>query len=629
MPKQLAILLDASGSMFHPAGGGSDLDKIVEASQSAQYVIDEIVNKVAADNDRWAVSIWRFANTTSGLTGQTIFDPGISEFTVNTVKDLIAVIENQASNQSTVGNMTDIFNAVRTVAEYMAANTPSVSDVGPGPLKRKLLLFTDGNQTIEYAGGLSKIDYEFDQGVDFADILAGNDIALNAQGIGSDLLNYTLTTLFDDAEAFGSSVKVISTTPGYEADVAPALMTNSMKIVNNNGILALRPKGEAGAGLLWEQFALPHIELDPQTSTVALPTAVRRNYKEFEVECDAISKELLLGITWHHPGHASVQATSPSGTLYENGSNGAFTIEHGRLATLHVPNPEPGLWTVRVQGDPRFRPMRLNLLARGINPLFQLQVAANPQQLEQAGSVEISATPYWDAKPADGHFKVIATSFAGDSIELQRQADGRYAGTANLTHAGLMPWRIKLQGKLQSGESVHRIEFTAVQVGRPKDPRIQVTPNQYLVGNRYTVDVKLSDAEFNRLTQIRFGNGIEVKRFLVQNADSAQAIIEVAKDAIPGQREVITYNPNAETSTGVIILPGQQEPGIPAGFIEALKFNAAGQLVGIILDNGKHIKVDSHCDRLQCLLERARDSCQSVTVEVDGEGRLTCVIVGH
>ncbi len=620
MPKQLAIVLDASGSMFHPAGGGSDADKIVEASQSAQYVIDEIVTKVAADNDQWAVSLWRFANSVQGLIGQTVFDSSISDFTVNIVKDQIAVIENQASNQAAIGNLTDIFNAVRTVAQFMEDNPPAL---GPGPLKKKILLFTDGNQTIEHGGDLTKGGYEFEQGVDFDDLLAGNNIALNAQGIGSDLLNFTLTDLVDDANAFGSSAKIINTTPGYEADVAAALMLNSMKIVNNNGILPLRPKGEPGAGLLWEQFTLPRVVHDEQQTA----GGKRVNYKEFEVDCDSVSKELLLGITWHHPGHPSVEAISPGGTSFKAGLNGAFKIEQGRLSALHIPDPEPGTWCVRVEGDAGFRPMRLNFMARGVNPQFVLAARAEPWHLDEPDAATIIATPFWGEKPAEGKFKATASSFTGELVELIRQADGTYQGKAQHKTWGLVPWRVELKGKLASGETVHRIEFTAVQVGRPRDPRLTVTPDQFEPGRKYTVDVRLTDAEFDRLSQIRFGDGIDVKRFLVQSADAAQAVIEVSATAKQGQREVVGFHPEAETLTGITILPGRySSPGL-SGMIRGLKFDAAGRLKGITLDDGRFISVTVPARRLQGLLETARDNNQELTIEVDAENRLICISV--
>ncbi len=200
MAKQLAVLIDASGSMYHPAGNGSSKDKIIEATESVNYVSAE-TQGVSESGEPWAVSLWYFANQTSGITGQTSY-PFPGHNTTPTVATLLDFIENQSNTQASVGNLTDIFHAVRTVADYMAANPPAGF---PAVFKKKILLFTDGNQTVEHDGLLTRSGYESEQGVSFATLLAGNGIALNAQGIGSDLLNATLTDLVAQAELFGMS----------------------------------------------------------------------------------------------------------------------------------------------------------------------------------------------------------------------------------------------------------------------------------------------------------------------------------------------------------------------------------------------------------------------------------------
>ena len=167
MAKQLAIIIDASGSMFHPAGGGSSKEKIIEASESVQYVIDEIQN-TAAVSDPWAVSFWYFANTTSGLIGQGNF-PLAGDTTL--YKTAVAnTIEDQSITQAAVGNLTDIFHAVRTVADFMVANPPSGF---PAVYKKKIVLFTDGNQTVEHDGLLTRSGYETELGVDISDAVPG------------------------------------------------------------------------------------------------------------------------------------------------------------------------------------------------------------------------------------------------------------------------------------------------------------------------------------------------------------------------------------------------------------------------------------------------------------------------
>ena len=133
MAKQLAILIDASGSMFHSAGNGSSKDKIVEASESVQYIIDEIENKTSSSDETWAVSFWYFATQSKGLIGQGNFPVGDT----TAWKNVVSAIEDQPSVQAAVGSMTDIFHAVRTVADFMVANPPPLF---PAVYKKKIVL---------------------------------------------------------------------------------------------------------------------------------------------------------------------------------------------------------------------------------------------------------------------------------------------------------------------------------------------------------------------------------------------------------------------------------------------------------------------------------------------------------
>lgn len=619
MAKQLAIIIDASGSMFHPAGGGSSKDKIVEASESVQYIIDEIQNTTSF-TDPWAVSFWYFANNTSGLIGQGNFPLLGSTVLYKTV--VANTLEDQTVTQSTVGNLTDIFHAVRTVADFMVANPPSGF---PAVYKKKIVLFTDGNQTVEHDGLLTRSGYESDQGIDFATLLAANGIALNAQGIGSDLLNATLTDLVAQAEPFGSSSKVISTTPSYAADTSAALMTNSMKVVNNNGILPLRPVTRPPDKLLWEQFYLPTLEIEVNGE----PTGKRINQENFEVDVDEISKELLLGLTWHHPGEPSLEARSPSGTVYSDGQNGAFEIGVGWMTALHIPSPEPGTWRVNVTGDPHHRPLRMNLMARSVCPEFDIHLQVDPFLLKPSDSSLVVATPLFEGKTAKGRFEAVLSDFAGNSWNMELRDDGSLAAKPNFPFPGLMPLRVELKGKLKGKRSVERMEFTSVQVGRPKDPRLTVDPDRFQVGRRYRVAVAITDGLFSAATQIRFGAGIEVKGFTVLSEIAAVAEIAVADDAVTGAREVLTYQPDAETMTGIVIEAGRDgaQPGF-TGYIKALRFNARGRLIAVVLDKGEAITVARHAGSLQRLLESARDNNHEVSIRVDDEGDLYAVSVG-
>jgi hypothetical protein len=185
-------------------------------------------------------------------------------------------------------------------------------------------------------------------------LLADRDMLLNIQEIGSDLLNPTLTDLLAQAAA-GSSAKVISATGGYEADVCAVLMNNAFKAVSDNGVLTLRPAEGGPSGLLCEQFSLPVLEFairDKPTKAAAPPEYRRIDHKDSQVEVDGISKELILGLTWHQDAAPSVDATSPSGAVFTPGVGGAYRIVVGWMSALPISNPEPGTWRVRVTGAP-------------------------------------------------------------------------------------------------------------------------------------------------------------------------------------------------------------------------------------------------------------------------------------
>jgi hypothetical protein len=106
------------------------------------------------------------------------------------------------------------------------------------------------------------------------------------------------------------------------------------------------------------------------------------------------------------------------------------------------------------------------------------------------------------------------------------------------------------------------------------------------------------------------------------NSTTAQALIAVKPHAITGEREVVTYNPQAESIHPVRVIESKNGKQIP-GRICCLRFNAAGQLVGVLLCNGTRICIKLHDERIQKLLELARDKNLSVTIHVDEQGCLT------
>jgi hypothetical protein len=567
------------------------------------------------------VSLWYFASSWSGLVGQTLIDGSTSDFTVGVMKDVVGAISDQPSTQGAVGNLTDIFGAVRKTSDWMQTNPPAWPG-SPPPDKKTIFVFTDGNQTVPYGGSLVRAGYEANQGVTFAALLGGRGFVLNMQGIGSDLLNATLTDLVAQAAA-GSKAKVISETPDYAADCSTAIMTNSLQAVNNNGVLPLRPVPGAPSGLLWEQFRLPRSELSATTLTHAAAHLV--NHQDFEVDVDGITRELICGLTWHQPGRPSLDLVSPSGAAFAPGAPSTRLIQQGWMFSFHVPNPEAGAWRVRVHGDRRSSPIRLNLMARGINRRFLLSAEARPHAIAAPGKAEIVATPLLDGKPAAGKFEAVAVVLGGASVPLKRQPDGSYSAEVPFPDAGLNLVRVDLHGKTDAGESVHRIEFTTVQVGRPADPRLRVDPRRYEPGQTYAVDVAIQDAELGPATQIRFGAGIQVASFQVLSAREARAEIVVAPDAAAGAREVVTSHPQAETYTGIEVL-GRRGPGEPpprgGERICCLRFDASGRVVAVVLCDGSTVPVCAPSDRLQKVLERARDLGQSVVIRVDAKGCL-------
>ena len=622
MRKQLAIVVDASGSMFHPASPDCAHDKVVEAVESTQWMLDDILDHVQTTADQWAVSLWYFASSCSQLVGQTLLDASSTDFTVGIMKDVVETVSDQPSTQAAVGNLTDLFGALRETSDWMQSNPPAWPGA-PAPDKKSIIFFTDGAQTVAHGGSLTRAGYEASQGVSFAALLGGRGFVLNTQGIGSDLLNATLTDLVAQAAA-GSKAKVISETPNYAADCSAAIMTNALQAVNNNGVLPLRPVPGAASGLLWEQFRLPR----PVVSATALShlAAQQVNHQDFEVEVDGITKELVCGLTWHQPGRPSLDLVSPSGVSFAPGAPSTRLLQQGWMLSFHVPNPEAGTWRVRVHGDPRSRPIRLNLMARGVNRRFRLSAAAEPPALATPGKAKVVATPLLDDAPAAGEFEAVAAVFGGPSVALDGQPDGSYSAAVPFSNAGMNLVRVELRGKLDSGESVHRFEFTTVQVGRPGDPRLRVNPRRYQPGQSYAVDVAIQDADFGPATQIRFGAGIEVTSFQVLGAREARAEIAVAPGAVPGAREVVTHHPQAETYTGIEVLVGRR-PGEPpshggGGRICCLRFDANGKVIAVVFCDGSTVPVCTPSDRLQQVLERARDLGQSVVIRVDAKGCL-------
>lgn len=282
---------------------------------------------------------------------------------------------------------------------------------------------------------------------------------------------------------------------------------------------------------------------------------------------------------------------------------------------------------MRVSGDPQHRAVRINLMARGINPAFELLVLSRPFALDGPDTTKIIARPRYEGKPARGEFQVTATALGGASVPLKPQGDGSYAGELEIARPGVNPVRIEVQGKLEDGCSVRRMEFTTVQLGPAHDPRLFVSPDRYQAGGEYDVEILIRDGGFDRLSQVRFGDGIQVRAFRVLSAQQARARIAVSPTTWAGERTVLTLHPEAEGLTGVTVVGTQEAKREIPGRIACLRFDGRGRLSHVVMDDGQAYPVATHDERLQLLLEGARDENQDVGLIVDREGRLCGITI--
>ena len=357
MSKQIAVLLDNSGSMWEPVGGANVFTKIQEASRGSQFFIQNLIDHLSANpGAQFAVSVHRFANTYQVLPGGGQVDSGNPNLTtaLTNMKNSIPAIENAAATQAAIGFMTDLYDGVRRTADFLTsgANQPSFG----APTSRVIVLFTDGIQTIPHGGGLTMASYQGEQGVTFSNLLNGQQIRLIAWGVGSNALGLVLDELKN--QAFPGATNPVSTskvlfpfgaTPGCDTTI----MNAAFAVVDNNGILPLNPVGEPPSGLLWEQFSLPYwVVTDGAGPSIASHVSRQRvNYRDFEALVDGSTRELILGLTWHAPGIASLQATSPSGAVFAPGTGGTRSLPGPNRFAFKIQNPEEGTWLVRVFGD--------------------------------------------------------------------------------------------------------------------------------------------------------------------------------------------------------------------------------------------------------------------------------------
>lgn len=636
MSKSIALLLDNSGSMFSPVDGVGTNDKIFETSEGAQLFIANMISTISP-GDQFAFSVHRFAQTYELFGAQVdTDDPGFAA-ALTTMEGTIPGIEDQAASQAAVGNLTDLYDAVRQTADYLLANPPAFG-VADGIY---ILFFGDGIQTVLYGGGNDRLSYEAATGVNFSALLNGNDIRLRAWGIGSNALPAVLRDLTDQAfQPSGATESVLALPGSYTkvlfpvseggtfANCTTVIASTATTLVDDNGILPLQPVDGLSLGLLWEECNVPFV-----TKTSTVPTtgvALQRvNHCDFEVLVDGCTRVLILGLVSHSVGTPSLQATSPGGTIFTPATPGTHTVAVETATLFKIPNPEEGTWLVRVFGDDQQLPMMLNVFARGVFKEFNLGVHAEPFQIFEPGEVVITATPSVAGEPVGHGLRVTAHVFGGASATLEHNDDGSFSGPIEITRPGINPIRVEVTGHLHEDDhhevkSIHRFEFTECLLGLATDPRFTVNPNTYEQGRSYTVELNLQDARFLRSTQYFSGSGIQTTGFEMLNATVARAHIQVAPDAFVGAREAVTYHPNAE-SIGAVFVVEAKDRGTITGRICCLRFDAAGNLVGIVLCDGTEICVRLHDDRIQKLLEIARKRNLSVKIYLDSQGCLTGV----
>jgi hypothetical protein len=233
----------------------------------------------------------------------------------------IAAIENQSASQAAVGDLTDIYDSVRRVSDFLdnPANQPGFG----APTSKVIFLFTDGLQTIPHGGSLTKAGYEGAAGVTFQNLLRGRGIKLVAWGSGSDALGEVLAELAADAVQGGmspvSESKVlfpIDETGTFENCTA-IIATNAFQIVSNNSILPLAPVGQPPSGLLWEQFSLPRVEIAIEPIEVGVALTARAA-PPGAVETSATSRSRSTArprssssVSWRTPGLPTIKRPRP------------------------------------------------------------------------------------------------------------------------------------------------------------------------------------------------------------------------------------------------------------------------------------------------------------------------------
>lgn len=640
--KQIAILIDTSGSMYVPASPGGP-DKIERAIEGAKLFIEAVIARIFEINAgpdseiikrtqrRIAVSVHRFAVGQQVLPGAAQVDfqlvSAATEISLpSNVQDLrIApdVLADQAANAAVVGDLTNLYGAVHHVADFLAnpANAPDWAVD-----HKVILLLSDGIQTVP-SWNYTQAQYESDNGVDFDDVLDDDsrNISLVAWGIGSDALPGVLSTLVADADAEAglSFADAITDSDPLSPDMVSPFADAMTELIDDNGILPLQPVGGTPSGYRWEQFTLPHTDRRPEQDKGGHPCG---NAAEFEFESDEANEAILATLVAHDDGAPSLELVSPSGAVFASWTPGVRVVHTAHATSLKVTRPEPGTWRAWVHGDPRGRTLTLDLLVRGVLPSFKVAARAEPAVLKGPGKTEIYVSIVGkDDKPIPDGFRVAATVDGKTTTLDERLEDGRIRGPVEIRSeaAGSSKIRVEVTGKLD-GKPVRRWAFATVQHGKVLDPRLAITPSRLEIGSKADLKVTLRDGAFTEQTQLAFGDGVLVHSLKRVDERTLAVRVQVDPAARAGSRHVVSFSPHAETVDGLELF----DPKAPTrrGRLEALHYDALGKLVAITWQQGRRTGIGNLPPALLERLERALAADLEVDLDLDATARVRSIV---
>lgn len=637
--KQIAILIDTSGSMYIPASPGGP-DKIERAIEGVKLFVETLIARLFEINvgpeteiikrtrRRFAVSIHRFAEQRQVLpdapqidcqliSASTEIELPASLQALRTAPD---VLIDQSANAAVVGDMTNLFGAVHQVADYLVdpANAPD------WPVDhRVILLLSDGIQNIP-RWGYTQTNYESDNGVDFDDILDDDsrNISLIAWGVGEDALEAVLQTLVADADGSAglSSTNTLVESDPLEPDMASPFADAMTELLEDNALLPLRPVGGSASGYRWEQFTLPRRERRLKSDKHEHACG---NAAEFEFESDEINEAILVTLVAHDDGAPSLELVSPSGEVFAAWTPGVRVVQTAHAISLKVVKPEPGLWRAWVHGDPRGRELVLDLMARGVSPAIDLHAEATPAVLEDGEKTEIYVSIRGPkGKPLDG-FRATATVDGKTTSLSERDADGRLHGPVLVGKDGSTKIRVEVTGKID-GKAVRRWATASVHRGKSPDTRLVVTPARLEIGSKAELRVTLRGRSFTDQSQLVFGDDLIVRGTKLVDEHTMLVRVEIARDARPGVRHIASLSPHAETAKGIELFDPRGL--ILRGRLDALHYDRLGKLVAIAWQGGGRTPIGEVSPALLQRLEQAFAHGLDLDLDLDADAHVRRIV---